>query len=287
MTVQSPSPRSPLAERILPARSLFRRSAPPSRRAARERVALHVATLLLLVCRPYDTIAEIAATVGLVGLFFTALWLLGEGLRAEDDWRARPAARRPRLPLKIVAAGVMGTALCLAFAAADNGTGTSIATGVVGAVLHLLAFGIDPLRDKHDTLVTAQDADRVEDLAMRGTASLAALRNTLQDSGAPGAIAEGARLDAATGALLSALAVAPAGLPRCRRALTVWLPALVEAAARFAPLHRADPDQGRTAELVRIIARVRASIEALTHEVRRRADDALSRDLAVLDETSH
>lgn len=286
MTIQSPSPRSPLAERLLPARGLFRGAAPPSRRAARERIALHAAALLPLVNILSGTIWERAAGIGLTGLFLTALWLLGEGLRAEDDWRARPAARRPRLPLKAASAVLMGAAIGLAFAAAGNGIGTSIAAGSLGLLLQVVAFGIDPLRDKHDATVTAQDADRVEDLAMRATASLTAMMRALDQGGAPEAIAEGARLDAAAGALLSALATAPAGLPRSRRALTVWLPALAEAAARFAPLHIASPDPARTAEVVAVIAQVRANIAALTQELQRRADDQLSRDLAVLGETS-
>ncbi len=286
MTIQSPLPRSTLAETLLPAKGLFRRSTAPSRRAARERIALQIAVLPALLMRPTDGIADIATNIALVGAVLAAVWMLGEGLRAEDDWRARPAARRPRLPLKVAAGALMGLTLAIAFATVGNGIATSAAAGVLGCLLHLVAFGIDPLHDKHDTTVTAQDADRVEDITARANASLTAMLRTLDQCGAPDAIAEGARLDAAASALLSVLATVPAALPRSRRALTVWLPALAEAAARFAPLHLTAPDPARTRDVVAVIAQVRANIEQLALEAQQRADEQLSRDLAVLSETS-
>lgn len=286
MTIRSSKPRSALADRLLPVSGLFRHAAPPSRRAARERIALQIAALPILVPHPAASLPEIITNVGLVGLFLTAVWVLGEGLRAEDDWRARRAARRPRLQLKMASAGLMGMAVGLAFASAGNGGGTSIAAGALGLLLHLVAFGIDPLRDKHDVEACAQDADRIEDLAARANVSLAQMLRALDRSGAPDVVAEGARLDAAAAALLSALAAAPAALPSTRRALTVWLPALAEAATRFSALHLAAPDPVRATEVAAVIAQVRGNLERLTVETQYRADLHLQRDLVVLAETA-
>lgn len=277
--------RSPLAERLLPRRGLFRSSAAPSRRGTRQRVALHLAALPLLMPRAGADIGDFAIAVALTGLLFLSLWLLSEGLRAEDDYRARSTARAPRLPLKALAAGTMGLGIGLCFLASGSSGFDSGLAAILGAGLHVVAFGFDPRRDKAAGPVSANDADRVDNLAETAQDTLRRIAAALAASRDTDAAAAGQHLSQIARDCLEALASHPSILPEVRRPIAAWLPALAEAAERFAPLQSAAPDARRADELSAVMRRVADRFADLAAEARAAGDGALSRDLSVMRET--
>src|SRR6056297_503025 len=91
---------------------------------------------------------EMAFNLAALGLLLLAAWLTREGIRAQEAYEARKVARRPGVPRKMLGAGLIGTGLGLAaFAAGDSVAGPAI-YALLGAVLHVLSFGPDPMRDK-------------------------------------------------------------------------------------------------------------------------------------------
>ena len=104
---------------------------------------------------PMGMVANLAA----FGLVAFASRLTREGLQAEAAYDARRVARRPAWPRKLFG-GVL-TGLGLAIGAAEPGALTgAILIGLVGAVLHYLAFGPDPMRDKGMEGVDSFQQDR-------------------------------------------------------------------------------------------------------------------------------
>jgi len=87
-----------------------------------------------------------------------AAWLTREGVRAHAAYEARKVARRPAIPRKIFAAILTGLGLGLAGYAAFGLAG-AVVVGLLGAGLHSMAFGLDPLRNKGFDEVKKMEAE--------------------------------------------------------------------------------------------------------------------------------
>ncbi|WP_425091933.1 5-bromo-4-chloroindolyl phosphate hydrolysis family protein [Tropicimonas sp. S265A] len=90
----------------------------------------------------------LAVSLAALGIMIFGAFLLREGLKAEEAYDVRKVAKRPAIPRKIFAAALVG--LGIGMAVVSNGAGMIGAglLGAVGAGLHVLAFGLDPLSDK-------------------------------------------------------------------------------------------------------------------------------------------
>jgi hypothetical protein len=113
------------------------------------------------------------------GLLVLAAWLTREGLRAEAAYSARKLARRPAFPRKIAGAVVTGAALAVGGIVADQGLIFLVLYALVGAGLHLGAFGLDPLADKGMAGVDLFQTDRVAKAVEEGEAHLAAMKDAI------------------------------------------------------------------------------------------------------------
>jgi len=82
---------------------------------------------------------------GALAIFELAAWLLMEGDKAKAAFDARAIARKPAFPRKIFAALFCGGATALAM---GGGAALPLAVGLLATLLHLAAFGIDPLKSK-------------------------------------------------------------------------------------------------------------------------------------------
>ncbi len=93
--------------------------------------------------------AGIAQQLGAFGLLAVSSFLLREGISAQAAFTARSRARRPLLPRKILAALLLGAGVGVAsWSPLGGAIGTPVILGLLATGLHLLAFGLDPLRDK-------------------------------------------------------------------------------------------------------------------------------------------
>jgi hypothetical protein len=284
MNAQHNQPRSALAEKILPHDGLFRLSTPPSPRGKYLRaglfgLALVVCILFLFIHGPR---AAVLATPGGIALILSA-WLLGEGLRAEDHFRATKGARPPRLPLKLIAAGVTGLAVgWLTFVGArGDGAGFAV-SAIVAAISQIGCFGLDPRGLQSGAPFAAMQAERVEDHAEQAEAHLASMTTAcaaLPDADLQTAVAG---LTGAVRAVLAELADHPASLPLCRRASGPQLAAFAESCARFAALQTRAPDPARLDEFLRLTDRMQAGYRQLAEDIRLRNNQALSIEWAVL-----
>jgi hypothetical protein len=273
--------RSDLAQMVLPAKGLFRNKAQPSARWTRARMALHVLPLPILL-RGLSDVGSALVAIAIVAVFIAAVWVLGEGLRAEDDWCARPAAKAPRIKLKLASAMMMGAAIGLAFATDGTSIAASALAAALGAGLHLAAFGLDPRTDKQGEGITAFEAERIDGLADDLEPHLARITALADDSGDVILQHEARALTRAVTQRMQALRADPVAATAARKMGSVWLPALGQALQKGVKLQEISPSPERLARLGEAMAEVRARIEAMAQTTQERADARLDGDLAAL-----
>ena len=192
---------------------------------------------------PFALIRALAAFALIAG----AAWTIREGLRAEFAYVARSAARRPAFPRKILGSIAFGLGLAVGAQAPEVGLIGSIAIGALGAVISLVAFGLDPLKNKGMDGVDAFQQERVERVVKEGEAYLASMRSAIAPSGERALIERVARFETSARDLFRVVQEDPGDLATARRYMTVYLEGARDATVKFADLWRTTRDaQART-----------------------------------------
>ena len=117
------------------------------------------------------------------GLLVLSAWTTREGLRAEAAFNARKVARRPAFPRKMAGAALTGAALAVGGVIGDHGLIYPALFALVGAGLHLLSFGLDPMADKGMEGVDAFQTTRVAKAVEEGEAHLTAMKDAILRAG--------------------------------------------------------------------------------------------------------
>lgn len=119
--------------------------------------------------------------LGLVagGSLILSAWVSREGLRAEAAYDARKVARRPAFPRKLAGAILTGAALAIGGVIADQGLVYLALYALVGAVLHLGTFGLDPMSDKGMEGIDTSQVNRVAQAVEEGEKHLAAMKDAI------------------------------------------------------------------------------------------------------------
>lgn len=176
------------------------------------------------------------------GALELAAWLTREGQIAHAAYDARAVAKRPAIPRKLFASVLTGAGLALAGVAGGGGAVAAGIFAVLGAVLHVMAFGPDPLADKGvegDPFQTDRVARAVDDAEAR----LIEMRDAVQRAGLPRLTR---RVDAFGGTvrqMLRAVEDDPRDLTGARRFVGVYLVAARDATVQFADLYAKSGDE--------------------------------------------
>jgi hypothetical protein len=173
------------------------------------------------------------------GLMLLAAWLTREGVRAQLAYEARKIAKRPALPRKIIAAGLMGAALIAGGMMSQAGLLLPISFGMAGAALHLLAFGPDPLADKGMQGIDSFQLERVSRAVSEGEGFLAGMRDAILRAGDTGLEARVDQFATTARGLFRQVENDPADLTGARKFLTVYLMGARDATAKFADAYAA------------------------------------------------
>jgi hypothetical protein len=168
------------------------------------------------------------------GILLLAAWLTHEGLRAHAAFDARRVARRPALPRKLIAAGLTGIGLCVGGLIAQQGLVYPILFGVAGAILHLGAFGPDPLADKGLEGVDQFQIDRVAKAVDQAEAYLTAMKDAILRANDRSLEARVDRFATAARALFRTVEGDPGDLTAARKYLSVYLMGARDATVKFA-----------------------------------------------------
>ncbi len=226
--------------------------------------------------------ASLLLTLGAAALLALGAWLLREGLRAEAAFDARPAARRPALPRKMLAAALAagGTAL------ASLGHGVeplgAALYGVAAAGLHLVAFGIDPLRDKRVEGIDSFQQDRVARVVDEAEGYLATIRDQVAGLGDRALSTRVAGFEALARRVIRSVEEDPRDLSGARRYLGVYLMGARDATVRFADLYRRTRDARARADYEALLGDLEANFGGATRKLLEGGREALDLEITVL-----
>jgi len=182
------------------------------------------------------------------GLVVLAAWLTREGLRAEAAYQARTLARRPALPRKALGAVTTGAALAVGGVIADDGLVYPVLFGLVGAGLHLGAFGLDPMRDKGMAGIDAFQTGRVARAVEEGEAHLAAMQDAILRAKDRSLERRVAQFSAVARGLFRTIEADPGDLTAARKYLSVYLMGARDATVKFADHYAEVRDAGARAD---------------------------------------
>jgi len=212
--------------------------------------------------------AGLARNLAAFALIALAAWLTREGARAAAAHAARATARRPAFPRKIIGSLAIGAGLGLG--ALGTGPAAALLLGLIGAVLHLAAFGPDPMRDKGMDGIDTVQQNRARRMLAEGEAHLTAMAEAAGRTHDRQITARVERFAVTARALFRTVEDDPRDLTAARRYLGVYLIGARDATIKFADLWRQGHDPA-----------VRADYEALLHDLE---TDFAARTAALLDD---
>ncbi|MTD99870.1 hypothetical protein GIY56_06200 [Paracoccus sp. YIM 132242] len=185
--------------------------------------------------------AGMAASLAAFGVIASAMWMTGEGLAAEAAYEVRRVARRPAIPRKLFGSVLTGLGLGLGVAEPGSLAGAGV-MGVTGLVLHWLAFGTDPMRDKGIAGTDSFQGERAQKMIDEAETHLAQMRDAIRRLGDRWLDARVDRFAATVEDLFDRVRSNPGDLSAARRYLGVYLTGARDASVKFADLYRQIPD---------------------------------------------
>jgi hypothetical protein len=220
----------------------------------------------------------IGLTIALVGAFLLTLsaWLTREGLRAQAAYNARKVARRPAFPRKMAASVLAGLGIGVAalksevmavmFVSEPEVLAPAI-YGLITMVLHGVAFGIDPLKDKGMEGIDTFQQNRVARAVGEGEAYLSAMSDAIKRAGDRTIEARVERFQTTARDLFRTVEEDPRDLTAARKYLTVYLLGARDATIKFADIYARSRDQQARADYLALLDDLEQNFAARTRKM--------------------
>ena len=219
-----------------------------ARKAARRARILFFPAFAFLLPAFRGTPREMVLSLAAGGVILLAAWLTQEGVRAHDAYDARRVARRPAIPRKVFAAVLIGVALALGGLVSQSGLLYPLLFAVLGAGLHLIAFGPDPLRDKGLEGVDQFQTDRVARAVDEAEKYLTGMKDAILRANDRALDARVDRFATAARQLFRTIEGDPGDLTAARKYLSVYLMGARDATVKFADHYAQTRDAGARAD---------------------------------------
>lgn len=221
------------------------------RGAARSRAGARVNLLfflpLLLIWRAFTADpVQMAQYLVALGLLILAAWLTREGVLAQEAYDNRKIARRPAVPRKLLGSVLTGAGLGLA-GFAGFGVPEAGIFAVLGAVLHGMSFGLDPMSDKGMEGIDQFQTDRVARAVEEAEKHLAAMTDAVKRAGDRGVADRVARFQTTVRDMLRTVENDPRDLTAARKFMGVYLMGARDATVKFSDIYaRSQSAQAKT-----------------------------------------
>ena len=211
----------------------------------------------------------IGMAVGLVGAgaLLLGAWLLRGGLRAEAAYDARKVSRRPAFPRKLAAGVMTGLGVAIAAYANEPGVIAPLIFGVAATVLHVGAFGIDPMRDKGMEGIDTFQQDRVARAVDEAERHLLAMRDAVKRSGDRKIIARVERFETTAKELFRTVEEDPRDLTGAKKYLGVYLMGARDATVKFADVYSRTGDHQARADYEALLDDLEQNFAARTRKM--------------------
>lgn len=226
--------------------------------------ALFIVPLIFVVTAFGRGPVGLALDLGACGLLLGAAWLTREGLLAEDAFDARTVARRPALPRKIIGSVLTGLGLALGGFHPGGSLLAPAIFAVLGAGLHLAAFGPDPLRDKGIAGFDPAQTDRVATAIEGAEAYLVAMRAAIVTVADRALLEHVDRFAATARKMFRTIEADPRDLTASRRYLGVYLMGARDATVDFAGLYQKNHDPAARRNYEALLTDLEANFAAQT-----------------------
>lgn len=207
-------------------------------------------------------------------LMMVAAWLTREGIRAQAAYDARTVASRPVIPRKILGSLGIGAGIGLA-AATDGNILTGGLLGTLGAVLHFLSFGPDPLKHKG---IAGEDfqSSRVARAVDGAEAELTAMRKSIEALRDRQLLARVDTFQITAREMFRTVEQDPRDLTAARKFLGVYLSGAREASDKFAAYYQRNKEPAARDDYMTLLDDLERNFAAKT-------DTLLKDDRAALD----
>lgn len=261
---------------------------------ASDRGAYHGATrtraggrvnLLFIAPLPLIWAAFTTGPTGLVlnlvalGLLLLAAWLTREGIKAEESYNARKVARRPGFPRKIFGSVLTGLGLGVAGFAAGGGIVEPIVYALTGGVLHSLAFGLDPSKNKGMEGVDMFQTDRVARAVEEAEKHLTAMSDAIKRAGDRGVVSRVEKFQQAARDLFRTVEEDPRDLTAARKYLSVYLLGARDATVKFSDIYARKRDPQAKADYLALLDDLEGNFAARTDKML--LDDRIDLDIEI------
>ncbi|WP_299925255.1 5-bromo-4-chloroindolyl phosphate hydrolysis family protein [uncultured Pelagimonas sp.] len=197
----------------------------------------------------------VGLAVGLVGAgaLILGAWLLREGLEAEAAYNERKVARRPGFPRKIAAAVLTGIGAAIAAYSSEPGIVAPMIFGSAAGVLHLGAFGLDPLKDKGMEGIDTFQQDRVARVVDEAEAHLDAMTDAVKRAGDRKVEARVERFQIKVREMIRTVEEDPRDLTAAKKYLGVYLMGAKDAAVKFSDIYARNEDRQARSDFMMLL----------------------------------
>lgn len=196
---------------------------------------------------------ELIAGLGTFAVLMLAAWLTRDGILAHAAYDARRVAKRPAIPRKVFGAVLTGAGLGLATALSGQSLLIAIGIGAIGAVLHLAAFGPDPMADKGAEGIDAFQTGRVAQAVDEAERMLAGMADAILRAGDRKLEGRIDRFAATARAMFRTVESDPRDLTAARKYLGVYLLGARDATVKFADLYAQTRDATARADYEKLL----------------------------------
>jgi hypothetical protein len=222
------------------------------------------------------------AGLGAGGLLLLAAWLTREGVKAQAAYEARKVARRPAIPRKLFGAALTGAALLLGTMGWQTGAHYPFLFGMLGAFLHLGAFGLDPMRGKGMEGVDQFQTDRVARAVDEGEKFLAGMKDAILRANDGALEARVDRFATTARDLFRTVENDPGDLTAARKYLSVYLMGARDATVKFADVYARGRDAKARADYEALLGDLETNFAARTTALLSNANTDLDVEIQVL-----
>ncbi|RBI70528.1 hypothetical protein DQW77_13835 [Roseovarius sp. TE539] len=211
--------------------------------------------------------AGLAMNLAALGLMLLAAWLTREGIVAQEAYESRKIARRPAVPRKMAGSLSIGLGLGLAGYAASGGLAAPVIYALAGMVLHGLAFGIDPMKDKGVEGVDMFQTERVARAVDQAEERLREMTSAIRGAGDRALERRVERFCGTARDLFRTVEEDPRDLTAARKYLSVYLLGARDATVRFAEIYNRRPDPQARADYEALLDDLEGNFAARTEKL--------------------
>ncbi|MDJ0629934.1 MAG: 5-bromo-4-chloroindolyl phosphate hydrolysis family protein [Rhodobacter sp.] len=227
---------------------------------------LFVAPLPLVVVAFFQEPLVMGQYLAAFGILILAAWLTREGILAQEAYEARKIAKRPAIPRKIFASVLTGAGLGLVGIAGHGLVEAAIFAGL-GAVLHFLSFGPDPLADKGAEGIDQFQSDRVARAVTEAEKHLKAMSDAVLRAEDRSVERRVERFQTTVRDMFRTIEEDPRDLTASRKYLSVYLMGARDATVKFADLYARTRDTKARDDYTRLLDDLEANFAAQTEKL--------------------